>query len=129
MTTCERGTKNVKLGPITKVSCTYLNTSKSPGSKTAPQLKYCTPSTSGVSSLNLRMASSVKLSNALPSPPPFGNRSNKETNEGIRSFPTVAMKWSANEEPRCGVATVVIERTLNLRCLRCVVRYRQSSPP
>ena len=72
----------------------------SPGSYTAPQLKYCTPGTSGVSSLNLRMLSKVRHSKAFPSPPPLGRSSRRESMEGIRAGPTVERKWSAKEDPR-----------------------------
>lgn len=68
------------------------------------------------------MLSMVRHSNAVPSPPPFGRRSRRESTEGMRAGPTVARKWSAKEEPRCGVAMVVMERTRNLREVRCVVR-------
>ena len=108
---------------------THLNVSNNPGSNTAPQLKYLTPSTSGVHSLNFLILSTVKLSNAWPSPPPFGSKSSIAMICGNRSLPIVAMKWSAKEDPWCGVAMVVIESTLNFRCVRCVVRYRQSRPP
>lgn len=101
---------------------TYFQVSINPGSYTAPQLKYLTPSTSGVFSLNLRMLSTVRDSKAFPSPPPLGRRSSRERTEGIRVGPKVERKWSAKEEPRWGVAIVVMERTLNLRWVRCVVR-------
>ena len=79
---------------------TDFQVSISPGSYTAPQLKYFTPGTSGVSSLNLRMLSKVRHSKAFPSPPPLGRRSRRESTEGILVGPTVDRKWSAKEEPR-----------------------------
>ena len=78
----------------------YFQVSISPGSYTAPQLKYRTPGTSGVSSLNFRMLSKVRHSKAFPSPPPFGRRSRRVSTEGIRVGPTVERKWSAKADPR-----------------------------
>jgi hypothetical protein len=43
--------------------------------------------------------------------------------------PTVERKTSAKVDPRCGVAMVVTDSTLNDREFICVTRYRQSSPP
>jgi hypothetical protein len=100
-----------------------------PGWYVAPQLKYLMSGTSGVSSLNLRICSTVRHSKALPSPPPFGSRSRRERTCGKRSRPTVSKKWSAKEEPRCGEAIVVIERMRKSRSVKWVARYRQSSPP
>jgi len=112
-----------------KKDLTYFHVSIKPGSYTAPQLKYLTPSTSGVFWLNSFMLVTVRHSNALPSPPPLGKRSRRDRTEDRRSRPTVSRKWSAKEEPRCGVAIVVMLRMLNLRWVRWVVRYRQSRPP
>ncbi len=82
-----------------------------------------------MSSLKRRMFSTVRNSNAFPSPPPFGRSSSSESTDGMRSRPTVARKWSANDEPRCGEEIVVTESTSNGRSVMCVVRYLQSIPP
>ena len=56
------------------------------------------------------MAAKVRQENAEPSPPPIGSMSRSERKDGKRSGPTVSRKWSAKEEPRCGVEIVVMER-------------------
>lgn len=61
---------------------TRFQVSTNPGSYSAPQLKYLTPSTSGVLSLKASIASLVRLSNALPSPPPFGRNSRRARTAG-----------------------------------------------
>jgi hypothetical protein len=51
--------------------------------------------------LNLRMLSTVKHSNALPSPPPFGNKASSESTDGRREGPPIAeMKCEAKGDPR-----------------------------
>ena len=72
--------------------CTHFHVSINPGLYTAPQLKYLTPGTLGVCSLNSRMAGGVRHANAEPSPPPLGSMSMSERNDGKRSGPTVSRK-------------------------------------
>jgi hypothetical protein len=93
-----------------KGACTHFHVSIKPGWYTAPQLKYFISGTSGVCSLNSRIAAGVRHVKAEPSPPPLGSMSRSERKEGKRSGPTVSRKWSAKEDPRCGLDIVVIER-------------------
>ena len=108
---------------------THFHVSINPGVYTAPQLKYFMSGTSGVCSLNSRIAAGVRQLNAEPSPPPFGSMSRSERNDGKRSGPTVLRKTSAKEDPRCGLDIVVTERTRKVWVCKFVARYRQSRPP